>query len=112
MNENQVSFRLGRRSGAKSARLVDQAALQLVRARIDEVSVWSVARNAQQIAADAKAPVANDADGIEAYFDFNGAGCSQTLADRSVHARDGLLGGSTDVDPSDPVWVTDGPFSE
>ena len=77
---------------------------------MDEVSVWSVARTAQQIAADAGGPIDKNAPGLEAYFDFNAAACGKTLADRSPHARNGLLGGSTDVTPNDPVWVSDGPF--
>jgi len=77
---------------------------------MDEVSVWSVARTAQQIAADAHGPVPKDAPNLEAYFDFNRGACGKTLADRSPHGRNGLLGGSVDVTPHDPVWVSDGPF--
>jgi Concanavalin A-like lectin/glucanases superfamily len=78
---------------------------------LDEVSVWSVARTAQQIAADASAPIAKDSPGLELYFDFNRATCGKVLADRSPHGRDGLLGGSNDVTSNDPSWVTDGPFT-
>jgi hypothetical protein len=77
---------------------------------LDEVSVWSVARTAAQIAADAHGPIAKDAPNLEAYFDFNGAGCGKLLDDRSPHARNGLLGGSVDVTVHDPIWVSDGPF--
>jgi len=77
---------------------------------MDEVSIWSVARTAAQIAADARGPIAKSDPNLEAYFDFNGAACGKTLADRSPHARDGLLGGSTAVTAHDPTWVSDGPF--
>lgn len=77
---------------------------------LDEVSIWSVVRTPVQIAADTGGPIAPNAPGLEAYFDFNGARCGQTLADRSPHGRDGLLGGSADITASDPTWVTDGPF--
>jgi hypothetical protein len=77
---------------------------------LDEVSVWSVARTAQQIAADALAPISRTAPNLEAYFDFNGGACGKTLADRSAHGRNGLLGGSADPSEHDPTWVSDGPF--
>lgn len=77
---------------------------------LDEVSVWSVVRTEAQIAADAAAPLDANAAGLELYFDFNAAGCSKTLTDRSPHHRDGLLGGTVELSPSDPTWVDDGPF--
>jgi len=77
---------------------------------LDEVSVWSVVRTAQQIAADAAGPLDPTAAGLELYFDFNAAGCGKTLSDRSPHHLDGLLGGTREPSSSDPSWVDDGPF--
>lgn len=77
---------------------------------LDEVSVWSVPRTAEEIAADFAAPIHPDAAGLEAYFDFDHTDCGQALPDRSPHARAGVLGGSPDVSTSDPDWVEDGPF--
>jgi len=101
MNTNTVDLTLG---------AVTNGTCRNYSGLLDEVSVWSVVRTAQEIAGDAQGAVADDTAGLEAHFDFNGSGCGQALADRSPHGRNGVLGGSLELTPSDPVWVADGPF--
>jgi hypothetical protein len=77
---------------------------------LDEVSVWSVVRTAQEIAQDMAGPLKGTETGLEGYWDFNATACGLTAVDRSGHGRDAMLGGSATANTSDPTWVADGPF--
>jgi Concanavalin A-like lectin/glucanases superfamily/Putative metal-binding motif len=72
-------------------------------ADIDDVAIWSVARTAAEVAADALAPPTGTETDLVLYLPFDEASGQET-ADLSSAGWTGTLGTSTAVEASDPTW--------
>ena len=67
--------------------------------RIDEVRIWNIAREQDDIAADMNSTLFGNENGLVAYYHFN-EGEGNTLYDQTGNGHDGLLFG-------DPSWSDD-----
>ena len=73
--------------------------------QLDEVRVWNVARERDDIRATMFARLDGVEPGLVAYWSFDGDG-AQVIADSSTNGYDGYAGVQEDVpDASDPSWV-------
>jgi hypothetical protein len=71
---------------------------------IDEVRVWSVPRAADEIRAGMHAPVAANAEGLAAYWNFD-EGSGQVARDLTGHGHDAQLGSGPVPAADDPLWI-------
>ncbi|MET0791747.1 MAG: LamG-like jellyroll fold domain-containing protein [Polyangiaceae bacterium] len=72
---------------------------------LDEVRVFSTARSADQIWADLHTHQLGATPGLVAEWTFD-EGSGQTVSDSSGNAQDAVLGSSSAIETSDPVWVS------
>jgi hypothetical protein len=78
---------------------------------LDELRIWSVARNGTQLLASRGVHVDPDDAALEAYWRFDQEPGDQVVQDLSANLRQGLLGGSLLAEPSDPdLSATNGPM--
>ncbi len=73
---------------------------------MDEVRIWSEARTAQQLRDNMYKELDNPASeaNLVAYYGFD-EGSGQTSSDLSANSNTAVLGGTTSVEITDPVWV-------
>ena len=81
-----------------------QASNESFKGLIDEVKIWNVARTAQQICLDMRAPAAGNEAGLVGYWPFD-EGTGQVAHDLTGNLNHGSLGVNTAVGTDDPVWV-------
>lgn len=74
---------------------------------LDEVRVWTTARTADQVRHDLHAHQLGATAGLAGEWTFD-EGTGQTAADSSGQGNVGTFGTSTDVEASDPTWITSG----
>ncbi|MFH1197021.1 MAG: LamG-like jellyroll fold domain-containing protein [bacterium] len=75
--------------------------------KIDEVKIWNVARNRDQILDDMCTFKSDPAEpGLAGYWHFN-EGVGQITADTTANNNDGILGSTEGVDANDPKWAID-----
>ena len=72
---------------------------------LDEVVIWSSVRTAAQIQVDRTSVVPLTSPTLVAYYKFNG-GSGQTLVNQKAGGPAGVLGTTSAVETSDPVWTT------
>lgn len=73
---------------------------------MDEVRIWSEARTAEQLQNDMYKTLDNPLGetNLVAYYTFS-EGSGQTTADNSQNSNTGVLGGTSNPETSDPLWV-------
>ena len=74
------------------------------RGLLDEVRIWDKPRSADEIRAAMKTPVAPNAPGLAAYWNFD-EGDGQTARDITGHGHDAQFGSAPNLDDSDPQWI-------
>ncbi|MCB2221517.1 MAG: LamG domain-containing protein [Bacteroidetes bacterium] len=76
------------------------------RGNMDEVRIWNVALTAEQLQENMYKPLDNPElePNLVAYYGFD-EGSGQTTEDLSQYANTGVLGGTTNIEPSDPAWA-------
>ncbi|MCA9438981.1 MAG: hypothetical protein KC978_24565, partial [Candidatus Omnitrophica bacterium] len=84
----------------------------LLKGRIDEVRIWSVARTTEEIADSMRYRLKGTEPGLVGLWSFD-EGAGQVAHDSTPNANDLILGASTQSDADDPRWVlSDNPFME
>jgi hypothetical protein len=73
---------------------------------IDEIRIWSVAREAEEIQATMHQALAGDEPGLVGYWNFD-EGVGQQATDLAGNA-DGVLGYGSAIEGSDPSWTVSG----
>ncbi|SUS06362.1 hypothetical protein DF3PB_2730003 [uncultured Defluviicoccus sp.] len=73
---------------------------------VDEVRVWNTARTVQELQDAMHRSVHSSERGLVGYWTLNGRRDEQTVPDSSATSNNGVLGTSSNVEGSDPTWVT------
>ncbi len=73
---------------------------------VDDIRIWSLARDATTIAAFYRSRIDPGLAGLEAYLPLEESG--QLALDRTLHGHEGVLGRMTTADDLDPRWIADG----